>query len=215
MHDDHAAEKRSAGGEKAAIVTEERAEWLGHGEHELAMGELEQYLVCQMSGEQDRPFATAGRAEIETLAGERTKVIVSTLGVRATDTRHAFEIVTTGAKSLPDLLVTLKAIPAVGGGVLLIVPGAEVAEVPFKDGMELVAPTGNVLVPRRGRNGDCRVHMMVYERNELFASDRELVHRSPHNVPHSPDAFSSLRSCEGAGDAVVIWLRRHLQTVVS
>jgi hypothetical protein len=82
--------------------------------------------------------------------------------------------------------------------------GAEVAEVPLEYSMELVAAAGNVLIPYRDRDRDRRAHIIVYERNQLFASDRELVHRSPHNVSHSPDAFSSLRSCEGAGDAGVI-----------
>jgi hypothetical protein len=73
----------------------------------------------------------------------------------------------------------------------------------FKDGMKFVAAAGNVLIPRRGRDGDGRAHIIVYERNQLLASDRALVHRSPHNIAHPPDAFSSLRSCEGAGDADV------------
>ena len=126
------------------------------------------------------------------------------VGIRTADPRHTLEIVATGAKPLPDLLDPLKTIPAVGGGVLFIVPGAEVAKMPLEYGMELVAAAGNVPILRRGRDRDCRAHIIVYERNQLFASDRELVHRSPHNVSHSPDAFSSLVSCEGAGDAVVM-----------
>ena len=113
----------------------------------------------------------------------------ATLEVRATDTRDALEVVAARRESFPDLLNTLKAIPAVGGGVLLIVLGAGVAEVPLKNGMELVPTARHVLIPRRRRDTDCRTHIIVYERNKLFASDRELVHRSPHNVSHSPDAF--------------------------
>jgi hypothetical protein len=115
--------------------------------------------------------------------------------------RDALEIVATGAKPLPDLLDALKAITAVGGGVLLIVLGAEVAEVPLEYTMEFVTATGNVPIPRRGSNRDCRAHINKYGRNELPASDRGRGHRAPHNIAHSPDAFSSLRSCEGAGDA--------------
>jgi hypothetical protein len=170
------------------------------------MWKFEEDIVRQMLGEEDCPFATAGRAEIETLAGERTKVIVSTLGVRATDTRDALEIVAARRKPLAQLLYTLKAIPAVGGGVLLIIVLAEIGEMAFKYGMEFVTAAGNVLIPRRGRDRDGRAHIIVYERNQLFASDRALVHRSPHNVSHSPDAFSSLRCCEGAGDADVMWI---------
>ena len=63
-------------------------------------------------------------------------------GVGTADTRDALKIVTTGTEPIPDLLDTFKAIPAVGGGVLLIVAVAEIGEMPFEDGMELVATTG-------------------------------------------------------------------------
>ena len=116
----------------------------------------------------------------------------ATLGVRATDARDAQEIVAARRKPLAELLDTLKAIPAVGSGVLLLVVLAKIGEMAFKYGMEFVKAAGNVLIPRRVRERDCRAHIIVYERNKLFASDRELVHRSPHNVSHSPDAFSSL-----------------------
>ena len=46
-------------GEQAAIVTEEGAEHLGHGEDDLAMGELEQNLVGQMLGKENRALSTA------------------------------------------------------------------------------------------------------------------------------------------------------------
>ena len=127
-------------------------------------------------------------------------------GIGAAYPRDALEIVATGAKPLPDLLDALKAIPAVSGGVLLIVLGAEVAEVPLEYSMELVAAAGNVLIPYRGRDRDCRAHINTYGRSELPASDRGRGHRAPHNIAHSPDAFSSLRSCEGAGDAVAMHL---------
>ena len=46
---------------------------------------------------------------------------MSTLGVGTAYPRNALEIVATRTKPLPDLLDALKAIPAVGGRVLLIV----------------------------------------------------------------------------------------------
>jgi hypothetical protein len=128
-----------------------------------------------MLGKEDCPFATAGRTEIEPLARERPKVVVTAFGIGTTDTRDAVEIVAARRKALAQLLDTLKAIPAVGGGVLLVVLLAEVGEVAFKYSMELVAATGNVPIPRRGRDRDCRAHIIVYERNQLFASDRMSV----------------------------------------
>ena len=91
-------------------------------------------------------------------------------------------IVAAGAKPFPDLLDTLKAIPAVGGGVPLLVVLAEVGEMAFKDGMKFVGTTRNVPVPRRSRDRDCRAHINIYGRIELPASDAWLFHRSPHNT---------------------------------
>jgi len=156
------------------------------------MRQAEQNLLGQMLGKEDCPFATTGWTQVETLAGKRPKIIMTAFGVGTANTRDALEIVAARRKPLAQLLDALKAIPAVGCGVLLFVVLAEVGEVSLEYGMELVAPTGNVLIPIRGRKRDGRAHIIVYERNQLFASDRELVHRSPHNVSHSPDAFSSL-----------------------
>jgi hypothetical protein len=64
------------------------------------MGQLEKDLVCQMLGKEDRALSTAGWAQIETLAGKRPEIVVSTLGVRATDTRDALEIVAARRKPL-------------------------------------------------------------------------------------------------------------------
>ena len=80
------------------------------------------------------------------------------------------------------MLDTLNAIPSVGGGVLLIVLGAEVVEVPLEYGMELVAAAGNVLIPRRGRDRDCRAHINIYGSNELPASREGRIHGAPHNT---------------------------------
>jgi hypothetical protein len=158
--------------------------------------QLQKDVVRQMLGKEDRPLPAAGWAEIETLAGKRPEVGVPrmhgragaygtdqpALRVRAADPRHALKIVATGAKLLPDLLDTLKAIPAIGGGVLLIVPGAEVAEVPLEYSMELVAAARNVPIPCRGRDRDCCAHINIYWQNGLAASDRGCGHRAPHNT---------------------------------
>jgi hypothetical protein len=154
-----------------------------------------------MLGEKDSSFSTTGWTQVETLARERPKVIMTAFGVGTADTRHALEIVGAGAKPLAELLDALKAVPAVRGGVLFIVPGAEVAEVPPEDDVEVIATTGNVPFPSRDRDRDRCAHMNVYGRKRLPASDRGPGHRASHNMAHPPDAFSSLRSCEGAGDA--------------
>jgi len=116
------------------------------------MRQLEQDLVCQMFGKQDGPFSTTRWAQVESLARKRPEVVVPTLGVGAADTRHALEIVTARREPVAELPDTLKTVPAVGGGVLLLVVLAEVGEVSLEYSMELVAPTGNVPVCRRGRD---------------------------------------------------------------
>jgi hypothetical protein len=71
------------------------------------------------------------------------------------------EIVTARRKPLAQLLDTLQAIPAVGGGRLLIVVPVEVAEVPLKYGMEFVRATGNVLITLRGCARDHSAHIDI------------------------------------------------------
>ena len=105
-----------------------------------------------MLGKEDRALAAAGWAEIETLAGKRSEVVMSALGVGTADTSHALEIVATVTKPLAELLDALKAVPTVGGSVLLIVTVAEIGEMPLEDSVELIATTGNVPVCRRGRD---------------------------------------------------------------
>ena len=167
----------------------------------LAMRQLEKNLIGQMLREQDGPFSTTGGTQVKALAREWPEVVMPAFGVRAADARDALEIVATGAKPLPDLLDTLKAIPAVGGGVLLLVVLAEVGEMAFKDGMKSARTTGNVPVRRQGRDRDCRAHIDIYWRNVLPASGRGTgieryitwrIHQTPSR---------SFRSCEGAGCA--------------
>ncbi len=164
-----------------------------------------------MLGEADGPFATAGRTQLESLAGEKAKVNMPAVRIRTADTRDALEIVATRRESLTELLDTLKAIPAVGGGVLLIVVLAEVGEVPLEDDVELIANTRNVLVPRRGRDRVCRAYTIVYKRNQPRASDRGAVHRSPHHMAHSPDAFSELSLRRGRRGCASLCVNRREQ----
>jgi hypothetical protein len=72
------------------------------------------------------------------------------------------EIIATVTKPLAELLDALKAVPTVGGSVLLIVTVAEIGEMPLEDSVELIATTGNVPARRHRRNGARRTHMNVY-----------------------------------------------------
>jgi hypothetical protein len=123
-----------------------------------------------MLGEKDRSFSTAGWTQVEPFARKRPEVVMAAFGVGTAYPRDALEIVAARRKALAQLLDTLKAVPAVGGGVLLIVVLAEVGEVPLEYRMEFVTATGNVPVCRRGRDGDCRAHIDIYWLNVLLAS---------------------------------------------
>ena len=150
-------------------MTEERAECLRHREDELSMRQLEKNVVRQMLGKENRALSTAGWTQVEALAGKGPEVVVPTFRVGTTDSGHALEIVTARSEPVAELLDTLKAVPTVGGGVLLIVLGVEIGEMPLEDGMELVAPTGNVPIHRHRRDRDCRSHISLYGRNPLPA----------------------------------------------
>ena len=178
-------------------MTEERPECLGHREYELAMRQAEEDLVGEMLGKEDRPLPAAGRTKIEPLAGKRPKVVVTAFGIGAAYPRDALEIVAARREALAKLLNALKAVSTVGGGVLLIVLDTEVAEVPLEDGMQVVPTAGNVPIPRRGRDRDCRAHINIYGRNELPASRGRRIHGTPHNIAHAPDAFSELALLRG------------------
>ncbi len=82
-------------GEKATIVAEEWPKCLRHGENELTMWKFEEDFIGQMLGKEDRALSTTGWAEIETLAGERPKVVMSAFGIRTADARDALEVVAT------------------------------------------------------------------------------------------------------------------------
>jgi hypothetical protein len=166
-------------------------------------GRLSRSSFVRCSAKEDCPFSTTGWAEIETLARERPEVIVSALGVGTANPRHALEIVAARRESLAELPDALKTIPAVGCGVLLIVVLAEIIEVLLEDGMQIVPTARHVPFGRDRLRESCCPHIYSYGGNKLPASRNPRNHRWPHNIAHSPDAFSSLRSCEGAGDAVV------------
>ena len=100
----------------------------------------------------------------EALAGKRPEVVVPTFRVGITEPGHALKMVPAGTNPLTELLDALKTEYAVGVGVLLIILCAEVGEMPFKDGMQLVTTTGNVAVRRHGRDEDCRAHITLYRR---------------------------------------------------
>ena len=161
------------------------------------MRQLEKHLVGEMLGKQDGSFATAGRAKVEALAGEGPEVVMSALRIPTADTGHTLQIVSADTKPVPDLLDTLKAVLAVGGGVLLIVVLTEVGEVAFEDGVEVVVAARNVSF-LRGRlcNSWC-AHIKTYGENRLPASQRVWIYRLQHNIAHPPDAFSELSLLRG------------------
>ena len=137
------------------------------------------------------------------MAEERSEIVMPAFGVGTADASGTLEIVTACCKSLANVLYPSEAIQAVGGRVLLGVLVAEVGKVAVEDGMQLVAVSAarHIPCPRSRRYGNRGAHIHWYGTDCLVASRGRRIHESPHNMAHSPDAFSLLRSCDGAGDA--------------
>lgn len=70
---------RSASRSKAEV----QAEPLGHGEHELPVRKIKKHLVGQVLREQECPLLTARRTQVETLAAERSEIVMATTRIRA------------------------------------------------------------------------------------------------------------------------------------
>lgn len=138
------------------------------------MRQVKKHPVGEMLGKEDRALSTTGGTQAKALARDWPEC---------------------------SLLDALKTVPAVGGGVLVIVVLAEVGEVSLEYGMEVIATTGNVPLPSRDRDRECRAHITIYGCNELPASDRAHVHRSSHNTYEASPRQKSKRNRPH------IWLR--------
>ena len=73
--------------EKPSVVAKQPLEGFRNGKDKLTVGQIEQHLLGELFGEQERALLTAGRAKVEAFATEGTKVVVSALGIRASDSR--------------------------------------------------------------------------------------------------------------------------------
>ena len=79
-------------GEQAPVMAEEPPKCLGYREGKLTVGELKEDLFRQMLGEKDGSFSTTGWTQIETLAGEVPKVVVTAVGIRSSYPRRTLQI---------------------------------------------------------------------------------------------------------------------------
>ena len=161
MGDDHSGQQRSARrcfvelvdkpvdeprylGEQPPIVAEERSKSLWHREHELAMRDIQENLIREVLGEQQRPLLAARWAQVETLAAERPEIVVSTRGIGTPDASHSEPVVPAGLEAFADVADAFKTEHAVLGGVPFVVDVAELVEMALEDRMELIAAPGNV-----------------------------------------------------------------------
>ena len=110
-------------------MAEERSERLGHREDELPAGKVEEYFVGEMLRKEEGAFLATGWAEVKSLTGERSEVVMATLWIGTADSVDSLQIVPAGGEPLADLLDPLEAVYSVRFGVLLLVVLAEVGKV--------------------------------------------------------------------------------------
>jgi hypothetical protein len=84
------------------------------------MRQFEKDVIGQVFCEEQGASSAAGWTEVEALTRERPKVIMTTFGIRTANPCNALEVIATGRRSLADLLDTLTAVHAVGGGAFLV-----------------------------------------------------------------------------------------------
>ena len=51
----------------------------------MPVGQLEKNILCYLLPEQESPFLMAGRAEIESLTGERDKIVMAAFRIKIRD----------------------------------------------------------------------------------------------------------------------------------
>lgn len=113
----------------------------------MAMRDVQENLIREVIGEQQRPLLAARRPEVEPLAAERPEIVVSTRRIGTLDVSHTKPVVPTGQKPLADVPDPLQAEHAILGRVLLIVDVAELVQMPVEDRVQLIATPGNVARP--------------------------------------------------------------------
>ena len=134
-------------------MPEEWPQCLGNREHELAVRKIKEHVVGQVLGKQQCPLLTTGRTQVESLAAERSEVVVAAVWVCAPDSRHALEIVPTRAKSPSHLLDPFRPKPSVLLCVPILVLITELVEMSGEDLMELIPAARNI--PRAGYLPNC------------------------------------------------------------
>lgn len=88
---------------------------------------------------------TARGAEVEALAAEGAKVVVIAVRIGAPDSSDSLKIITAGTESFSYFLDTFESEPTVLLGIMFLVLATEISEVFFKDLVELISPTWDVL----------------------------------------------------------------------
>ena len=84
-------------------MTEEQSQRLRHREHELPAWKVQENLVRQVLGEQERPLPAARRAQIEALAAEGSEVVMTTSRIGAPDAGHRELVVSSGHELVADI----------------------------------------------------------------------------------------------------------------
>ncbi|MBA7674220.1 hypothetical protein ES703_82427 [subsurface metagenome] len=110
-------------------MPEVRSHQLRESPDELPVGQAQQEMVLQVLREQEGSFLRAGRAEVEPLAGKKTKILVFTVRIGALNAGNPLGIVSAEDELLRNFRDTLNSEPTVEDSVFVFVLIGEPLEV--------------------------------------------------------------------------------------
>ena len=98
-----------------------------------------------MFGKEESSLLAAGGTQVKPLAGKRAEIVVTAVRISAADTGYPLPVIAAGEKVLSNRLDPFETKLPECIGILLIIPAAEIGEMPFEDLMEGVFPPRKVL----------------------------------------------------------------------
>jgi len=92
------------------------------------MGKVQQDFLIQMFGKEERPLLATGGAQIKSLTGEGSKIVVTAVRIAAADTGYPLPVIAAGEKVLAYRLDPFETKLPECIGIFLIITAAEIGE---------------------------------------------------------------------------------------
>lgn len=124
---------------KLSVAAEEYPLSLRESKHELSMRKIQKNFLIKVFGKKERPFSAAGEATIESLAGDRAEIVVTTVRISATNTGYSPSIIAAGKNVLGNCPDSLQAEFHVCAGICLITSAVEIVEMSPKNNKQSVS----------------------------------------------------------------------------